>query len=313
MIRKSPYPLFFRERVVKYYLQSKLIKVNDVLNKFQISRGTLFNWIKLNKANKLMPKTRKSKFNEQIIEYIRKYVVKRINFSPNLLMKQIKRLFNKKISQSSIYNILKANNISRKKIKKVIIKKDIRKHKNEQKKLLKKINLIKQNKIVSIDEVSFDTYLSQNYGWSKKGKSIIHVNKKNKTRYTVISAISNNKVILNKIIKGSANKINFLDFLKDLVKLLPNKCFLLLDNARIHHSKIVKSFIENSIHEFIFNIAYSPELNPIELVFSKIKSIVRKKDNSNPKELKINILNSYSKITKENLENFYKHAFNKNV
>ena len=64
MKRKSPYPLFFRERVVTYYLET-----------FKISKGTLFNWIKLYKANKLEPNKRKSKFGENIVKYIKIYVL----------------------------------------------------------------------------------------------------------------------------------------------------------------------------------------------------------------------------------------------
>ena len=138
MVKKSPYPLFFRKLVLEYYLNSKIAKVSDVLDKFKISRGTLFNWVKLNKINKLAPKKRKSKFSKETKKYIVDYVVKRINFRINLLIKNINKMFNLEISRASIYNILKMEKITFKKINKKIVKRNIRKHKSELNNKLKK-------------------------------------------------------------------------------------------------------------------------------------------------------------------------------
>jgi transposase len=47
---------------------------------------------------------------------------------------------------------------------------------------------------------------------------------------------------------------------------------LYLDNLRVHHSKRVKDFCEDNNLQLVFNIAYSPELNPIENFFSLVKN-----------------------------------------
>jgi len=59
------------------------------------------------------------------------------------------------------------------------------------------------NNIISIDETSIDSHISHNYGWSISGKKIIITNTHPRIRYSVIAAISRNKVIHYKIIKGS--------------------------------------------------------------------------------------------------------------
>lgn len=56
--------------------------------------------------------------------------------------------------------------------------------------------------------------------------------------YTM-SVISNKKVIYNKIIKGSSNGVQFKDFLVNVIDKCSSPQYLLMDNARIHHSKIV--------------------------------------------------------------------------
>ena len=57
--------------------------------------------------------------------------------------------------------------------------------------------------------------------------------------------------------------------------------FLFLDNASIHHSKIFKEYCKNNKINIIYNTPYSPEYNPIEIMFSKHKKIVKDKNFNN--------------------------------
>ena len=149
------------------------------------------------------------------------------------------------------------------------------------------------------------------YGWGKKGKKIIIKNAIPKKRYTLICAINKNKVIGYKIIKGSANAVDFKEFIIEIIKKIRGKKYLLMDNARIHHSKIVKEYMYKTKNEIIFNAPYSPEMNPIEHLFSKIKGIIRnKKTNTETKRLIKNIEKALSKVTRKEIENYYKKSLN---
>jgi transposase len=98
----------------------------------------------------------------------------------------------------------------------------------------------------------------------------------------------------------------FKEFLEELEnKGIKNKYYL-LDNARIHHSKIVKEYMKVSTNKLLFNVPYSPEYNPIEMIFSKIKSIVRKKSNNEIiRKLLNNIRKAIKKIRRMDLYNSY--------
>ena len=48
---------------------------------------------------------------------------------------------------------------------------------------------------------------------------------------------------------------------------------LFMDTASIHKSKDVKPWYPESDIKPVFNVAYSPDFNPIEAVFSKVKSL----------------------------------------
>src|ERR1700729_946822 len=56
----------------------------------------------------------------------------------------------------------------------------------------------------------------------------------------------------------------------------------------------------------IYNVHYHPEFNPIERVFSKLKFLIRRKNNINKNCLVKNVKQAFKKITEENLNNFYK-------
>jgi transposase len=55
------------------------------------------------------------------------------------------------------------------------------------------------------------------------------------------------------------------------------KCYIIvLDNLSSHKNKDVKAAVEAAGAELMFLPPYSPDLNPIELVFSKLKTLLRR-------------------------------------
>ncbi|OPX00615.1 IS630 family transposase [Geobacillus sp. LEMMY01] len=75
----------------------------------------------------------------------------------------------------------------------------------------------------------------------------------------------------------SANATAFLDFLRLLKERHPNRMIaLVLDNARIHHARMVKDFLreEGQCFHFLYLPPYSPQLNPIERLWKWLKDTV---------------------------------------
>ncbi|MFT9848085.1 IS630 family transposase [Aneurinibacillus sp. REN35] len=73
------------------------------------------------------------------------------------------------------------------------------------------------------------------------------------------------------------NAVTFLAFLKELVARYADKSIvLILDNARIHHAKLLHPFLKQHRHRLflLFLPPYSPELNPIEKLWRWLKDMV---------------------------------------
>lgn len=271
------YCIDLRKRVINSILRFKF-SIQLVSKIFNVNRSTIYRWINLHKNNNLYIKTsRKLKINQSIKEYIKNYVIKRTNFSYIRLIKIIQKKYNTSIAKSTIYNILKELNITKKKIYIKPFYSSIKKH-NEKLRVFKdKIKKIDSNKIISIDETSVDTHIDHNYGWSIKGKKIVRKKTKQKIRYTIICGITNKKIIHYNIIKGSANGENMITFIKELDKKIRFKYYLLMDNARIHHYNKLKEYIKTTNKfECIYNLPYCPEYNPIEYLFNEFKYNLKK-------------------------------------
>lgn len=109
----------------------------------------------------------------------------------------------------------------------------------------------------------------------------------------MISTVSNRGTLRFMIFDGKFNADVCIRFLKRLIKDSKRKTFLILDGHPVHKSKKVKSWIaENTSKICLFVLpAYSPELNPDELLNQDVKTnAVRKKRAANKDELKRNLI-----------------------
>ena len=215
------YPLIYKRYIVNYFYNRTTESIEDILKKFNISNGSLYNWIHLDKLNNLSNKKKyikKSKITENIKKYIYKYIIRKMIFNYRKLIQLIKKKFNIIISKSSLYKTIKICKITRKKIRIMYIYKTKNKHREEINTFKNKINKIDKNKLISVDETHIDTNIHGIYGWNRKGKKIIKPKYiKNKKRYTIITGINNKKVIYYKIIKDSAKKEDFYNFIEEMI------------------------------------------------------------------------------------------------
>jgi transposase len=68
----------------------------------------------------------------------------------------------------------------------------------------------------------------------------------------------------------------FIEFLKRLIKNRKKKVFLIVDNLKVHHGKLVKKWVEKNKKriELFYLPSYSPELNPDEYLNQGLKKVI---------------------------------------
>jgi transposase len=92
-------------------------------------------------------------------------------------------------------------------------------------------------------------------------------------KLSMISTVTNQGKARWMIIDEAFNSDKLIEFLQALIKDLPKKVFLILDNLRVHHSKPVKAWLaEHQAQIEVFYLpSYSPELNPDERLNADLK------------------------------------------
>jgi hypothetical protein len=133
---------------------------------------------------------------------------------------------------------------------------------------------IDRRKIVWIDETGFNINLRRKHRRARCGEmaSAVVANSRG-TNHSICSAISEEGFIHYKLHNGAYNALRFNEYLEELFAILDamgrSACYIIMDNAKFHHSAIIRESVERNGHAMIFLPEYSPMLSPIESLFSK--------------------------------------------
>lgn len=109
--------------------------------------------------------------------------------------------------------------------------------------------------------------------YAPKGKTPIKKHMSKRFSINMISTVTNQGLVQFMIYKENMNADVLIIFLEQLIKTQDNKVFLILDNLRVHHSKIVKKWQEEHKNEIeLFYLpSYSPDRNPDEYLNCDLK------------------------------------------
>jgi transposase len=146
----------------------------------------------------------------------------------------------------------------------------------------KKVEAIKSENIIYLDESGIDENAVKEYAWMKKGQIIIGERVgKYKQRTTIIAALNQGKVMAPFYFKGYTDSIVFMTWLKKcfLPELSPGKT-VIMDNASFHKMSVIEPLINAAGCTLLPLPPYSPDFNPIEgywaILKKKIKAKLRK-------------------------------------
>ena len=124
------------------------------------------------------------------------------------------------------------------------------------------------------DEASFPQWGSLNYTWSKKGLQPIVKTSGSRRGYKVFGLIEYfTGKFFSKGHEGKFNSETYIEFLKETMQLTKKHIILIQDGAPYHKSKKVKEFFaQHSNRLTVYTLpSYSPDYNPIEGLWKKIK------------------------------------------
>ncbi len=165
-------------------------------------------------------------------------------------------------------------------------------------------------RLVFVDEMGVHTSLAPLYGYSPKGERVsLEVPRNRGNNTTLLASITLSGMGEAIAVEGSTTKEGFEAYIeRALTPTLRAGQVVVMDNLSAHKPVKVRELIEGKGCQLIYLPAYSPDFNPIEEAFSKIKSIVRRAA-ARTKDTLIEVLSqALSAISAQDARDYFKHA-----
>jgi transposase len=162
------------------------------------------------------------------------------------------------------------------------------------------------------DETGVKNQCNHGRSYAPKGQTPVKKSMALKFAVSMISSITNQGKVQFMIYTDKMNAEKFILFMQQLIKTSPKKIFFIVDNLRVHHSKIVKDWVEENKEriELFYLPSYSPERNPDEYLNCDLKQgLSNKKAPKNKETLEQNMKNHMEMLSEnpQRVKSYFKH------
>ena len=137
---------------------------------------------------------------------------------------------------------------------------------------------IDAERLVFVDEMGTNVSLSPLYAWSRKGERALGSAPRNWGKnVTLLASITREGLGECLAVEGSTTRKVFEAYLEQVLvpTLVPGQ-IVVMDNLSAHKGGRIKGIIEGKGCELLYLPPYSPDFNPIEQAFSKVKGLLRR-------------------------------------
>jgi transposase len=162
-------------------------------------------------------------------------------------------------------------------------------------------------RLVFLDETSAKTNLTRLYARSRRGlRAVAYTPQGHWHTTTLVAAISFERVIAPLVLDGPMDGASFEAYVEQmLVAALPAGSIVVMDNLSAHRMPRVARLLEQAGITLRFLPSYSPDFNPIEQMWSKIKAILRRIEARDQKTLLEAIATALAEVTPNDLKGFF--------
>lgn len=170
--------------------------------------------------------------------------------------------------------------------------------------------LLDSTVLVFLDETAITTSMVRTSGRCPRGDRLVdYVPHGHWKTVTFIAGLRHDKVVAPFVIEGAANGGIFLAYIEQcLAPTLQPGDVVIMDNVSTHKVKGVIEAIEAVGATLLYLPQYSPDLNPIEQAFSKLKSALRKAAERTVPALRRAVRKILTRFTPTECESFLLHS-----
>jgi transposase len=166
------------------------------------------------------------------------------------------------------------------------------------------------SRLVFIDETWTKTNMAPLRGWASRGERLPgkapfgHWN-----TMTFLAALRRDRIEAPWLIEGPINGERFLIYVEQvLVPTLAKGDLVVMDNLGSHKAKAVRRAIRHTGARLLFLPKYSPDLNPIEQLFAKLKHHLRRDQPRSRDAICAALAAALDTVTERECSNYFAHA-----
>lgn len=139
------------------------------------------------------------------------------------------------------------------------------------------LTVVDPDDLVYLDESGFQTNMTRSHARCPRGQRAVDSIPRNRGRnLTLLCGLTSRGPVADMVIEGGVGGDVFVAYVRQvLVPLLRGGQVVILDNLGAHHRSEVRTLVEETGALLVYLPPYSPDLNPIELMFSKVKAAMR--------------------------------------
>src|SRR5262247_3289170 len=165
-------------------------------------------------------------------------------------------------------------------------------------------------RLVFVDETAANTKMVRLSGRCPRGERLIgRVPQGHWKTITFVAALRRNGMRAPCTVDGSMNGARFLAYVEQcLAPILKRKDIVMIDNLPAHKAAGIREAIEARGATLRYLPQYSPDLNPIEMPFSKLKASLRKAAERTIPRLRRRIARFACTLTAREACNYFRHA-----
>lgn len=163
---------------------------------------------------------------------------------------------------------------------------------------------------IFIDESGTNTTATPRYGWAPKGQRARGRAPRNYAQNTtLVAALTPGGITAALSFPGALNSEAFDVFLDQvLLPTLQAGQTVILDNLSVHRRRSVRTRIESAACTLLYLPAYSPDFNPIEHAFSKLKTYLRRTEARTQEALDTALSVGLAMITPADAQGWIQHC-----
>ena len=171
--------------------------------------------------------------------------------------------------------------------------------------------VVEPERLIFVDECGTHTSLGPIYGYAPRGERLLlSVPRKRGKNTTLLSSMTLSGMGPSLVVEGATTARVFEAYVEKVLvpSLRAGQIVVVDNNLGAHRPKRIRELIEQQGCELVYLPAYSPDYNPIEEAFAKIKNLLRKAAARSKEVLVEAIGAALSAVTAADARGFFEHA-----